>query len=136
MENNLYNIDVGTYKGLEWYGSLDTYVGSGVYMGPDTVYYFCKQEMVYVDTGENSGNLSYGDLANGIFSGKYPMTDPIPKDYYCITATKVMEGDTLKTWYFKVLPYEYAAPAKVNAEICGRDLLLILMVIIILKKEI
>lgn len=116
-----YNISIGTMKDLEWYGSLCTFVGSGEYAGPDTEYYFDRTEMIYVDMGSKNDDLSFGDLAAGIFSGNYPMTDPVPKDFYCITALKKGTAEELKAWYFKVLPYEYAAPANVSATVCGRD---------------
>jgi hypothetical protein len=114
-------IDIGTKKGLEWYGSLKTFVGSGTYEGPDTEYYFDKADITYVDTGTTGGNDSFGDLAAAIFSGKYPMSDPVPKEFYSLSAVKKGTADAIQTWYFKVLPYEYAAPATVKASVCGRD---------------
>lgn len=115
------HLDVGTQKGLEWYGQIATFIGSGRYDGPDTEYFFGRVEMIYVDTGDDSDNLTYSDFANGIFSGKYPMTDPMPKDFYCLTATKKGTMDEIETWYFKVLPYEYAVPVNVNAGVFGND---------------
>lgn len=115
-------IDIGTKKGLEWYGPLTTFVGSGTYEGPDTEYYFDRTEMIYVGMGDNSDSMSFSDLAAGIFSGNYPMTDPIPKDIYCLTAMKKDTSEDFKSWYFKVLPYEYAAPANIKAKVCGSDL--------------
>jgi hypothetical protein len=112
-------INIGTQKGLEWYGSMKTFVGSGKYEGPDTEYYFDKTDITYVGMGTASDNVSFGDLAAAIFSGNYPMSDPVPKDYYCLSAVKKGTAYAIKTWYFKVLPYEYAAPAKVNATVCG-----------------
>lgn len=116
-----FNINIGTMKGLEWYGSIYTSIGSGTYDGPDTEYFFDRTEMIYVDMGDNSESLTFSDFASGIFSGSYPMTDPIPKDYYCLSAMKKDTAEELKTWYFKVLPYEYAAPANINATVCDSD---------------
>lgn len=114
-------MNVGTQKGLEWYGSLNTFVGCGMYEGPDTEYYFDMMEIIYVDMGPDSENCSFSDLAAAIFNGKYPMSDPVPKEFYCLSAVKKGTADALKTWYFKVLPYEYASPEKVNATVCGSD---------------
>ena len=114
-------LDMGTKKGLEWYGSMTTFIGSGTYEGPDTEYYFDTTEFIYVDTGANSDNMSFSDFAAAIFSGNYPMSDPVPKEYYSISAVKKGTADALKTWYFKVLPYEYATPAKIETTICGSD---------------
>lgn len=114
-------IDIGTKKGLEWYGSLKTFVGSGTYEGPDTMYYFDKADITYVDTGTTSGNGSFSDLASAIFSEKYPISDPVPKEFYSLSAVKKGTADAIQTWYFKVLPYEYAAPATVKTSVFGRD---------------
>lgn len=114
-------MDMGTMKGLEWYGSMTTFVGCGTYEGPDTEYYFHKADITYVDMGADSEGKSYSDLAAAIFSGKYPMSDPVPKEFYSLSAVKKGTADALKTWYFKVLPYEYASPGKVNATVCGSD---------------
>lgn len=114
-------INIGTMKGLEWYGSGATFVGCGTYEGPDTEYYFTKTDITYVDMGESSDNLSYSDLVSAMFSGNYPMSDPVPKEFYSLSAVKKGTADAIKTWYFKVLPYEYAAPGKIDATICGND---------------
>lgn len=115
------NINIGTKKGLEWYGQMTTFIGSGSYVGPDTEYFFDRSEMIYVDTGESSNDLSYSDFAAGIFGGNYPTSQPVPKDFYCISAMKKGTMEEIKTWYFKVLPYDYAKPEKVNATICQTD---------------
>ncbi|QOX64899.1 hypothetical protein FRZ06_16870 [Anoxybacterium hadale] len=114
-------IDIGTKKGLEWYGAMKTFVGSGTYEGPDTAYYFDKADITYVDLGSTGGNDSFSDLAAAIFSGNYPMSDPVPKEFYSLSAVKKGTADAIQTWYFKVLPYEYAAPATVKASVFGRD---------------
>lgn len=112
-------IDIGTKKGLEWYGSLKTFVGSGTYEGPDTEYYFDKTDITYVDTGTTSGNASFNDLAAAILSGNDPMSDPVPKEFYRLSAVKKGTADPIQTWYFKVMPYEYAAPSTVKASVFG-----------------